>query len=318
MATTLGAFETLTGPGSVGDVPGLPAGFGDMFQSHAVPANGIRLHAVIGGAGPPLLLLAGWPQNWFAWRYLMPVLAKDFTVIAADPRGSGLSDKPDGGYDSDSQAADMFALMDSLGHQRFAMVGHDIGMWTGYCMAADRPDRIARIAMGEALIPGLSPSPPLISDDRWLSDLLWHHNFNRAIGINEAMVQGRERLYFGHQFATKAGRPDGVAQYAQDLYIRQLEDPRALWASFECYRALDDSIRQHRRRKAAGKLQLPVLTYAGALCCGEMIEGEIAPLIDSDYHAVVIPDCGHYPAEERPAELLAALRPFLAPYAEHS
>lgn len=275
--TGLDHFEMLTGYGSISDAPGLPAGFGDLFQSYAVPANGIRLHAVIGGSGPPLLLLAGWPQNWFAWRYLMPVLAKDFTVIAVDPRGSGLSDKPDGGYDSDSQAADMFALMDSLGHRRFAMVGHDIGMWTGYCLAADRPDRIARIAMGEALIPGLSPSPPLIPDDRWLSDLLWHHNFNRAIGINEAMVRGRERLYFGHQFATKAGRPDGVAAYAQDLYIRQLEDPRALWASFEYYRALDDSIRQHRRRKDAGKLQLPVLTYAGALCCGEMVEGEIAP-----------------------------------------
>ena len=305
----------IAGFGSVHDVPWLPDGFAGVFDSWSVPANGIRLHAMIGGSGPPLLLLAGWPQSWYAWRHLMLPLAKLFTVIAVDPRGYGLSDKPDDGYDSDGQVADMLSLMTSLGHARFAMIGHDIGMWTGYCMAADAPDRIVRIAMGEALIPGLSPSPPLIPEDRWLSDLLWHHNFNRAIGINEAMVSGREALYFGHQFATKAATADGVPAYARDFYIRQLEDPRALWASFEYYRALDDSILQHRRRKAAGMLQMPVLTFAGEKCCGPMVEAEISAVSD-DLRSFIIADAGHYPAEEKPDEMLAVLQPFLTPYAQ--
>ena len=89
-----------TGFGSVSGVPNLPAGFVQTFKSRFVNVDGLRLHAVIGGGGPPLLLLGGWPQIWYSWRFVMPALAKDFKVIAVDPRGVGLSDKPAKGYDS--------------------------------------------------------------------------------------------------------------------------------------------------------------------------------------------------------------------------
>jgi hypothetical protein len=94
----------LTGFGSVHDVPKLPEGFNEVFESHEIVANGVKLHAVIGGKGRPLLLLAGWPQNWYAWRYLMMPLARNFTVIAVDPRGVGLSEMALNGYDSDTLA----------------------------------------------------------------------------------------------------------------------------------------------------------------------------------------------------------------------
>ena len=240
------------------------------------------------------------------------------TVSASQPsRVSsklGLSDKPEGGYDADTLSADMFALMDALGHERFAMVGHDIGMWTGYAMAADRPERIARIALGEAIIPGLSASPPLISDDRRTSDFLWHFNFNRALGVNEALVRGREAIYFGYQFATKAGSPEALPAAARDFYIEQLRrDPKALRASFEYYRAIDASIPQYRRRMAR-RIALPVLAFSGALACGDMVEQELRSVAD-DVQSVIIPDSGHYPAEEQPEALLAALQVFLAPHA---
>ena len=299
----------VTGRGSVGDAPDLPGGFTSRFQSVRVTGARLTQHAVIGGDGPPLLLLAGWPQNWYAWRHLMMPLADRFTVIAADPRGVGLSDKPRDGFDSASLAADMFDLMTTLGHHRFRMVGHDIGMWTGYAMCADQPDRIERIALGEAIIPGLSPSPPLISDDRWLSDLLWHFNFNRATGINEALVAGREYLYFNHQFETKAGHPDAMPASARAYYVGLLEDPVSLRASFDFYRAIDVSIPQNRDR-ARTPLTLPVLAYSGALCCGDLVERELRS-VALDVQSVIIPDCGHYPAEEKPAELLSALLPFL-------
>jgi pimeloyl-ACP methyl ester carboxylesterase len=315
MSVVEGSGRTRAGGfGSVHDVPQLPAGFTAFFESWLIDANGLRLHAVIGGNGPPLLLLAGWPQNWFAWRHLMMPLAERFTVVAVDPRGVGLSDKPTAGYDSDTLASDMFALMSALGHDRFAMVGHDIGMWTGYGMAADQPDRIARIALGEAIIPGLSPSPPLLSDDRWLSDFLWHFNFNRALDINERLVEGREEIYFGHQFATKAGTPEAVAADARAFYIEQLKrDPEALRASFDYYRAIDQSIPQNRGRMAR-KLTLPILSFAGALACGDSVEKELRS-VATDVQSVIIAGSGHYPAEEKPAELLAALQQFLAPYA---
>lgn len=312
MASPEYTFETATGRGSVHDVPG-DLRLDALFESYLVPVDDGHIHAVIGGSGRPLLLLAGWPQNWFAFRYLMRPLAAHFTVIAADPRGVGLSDKPETGYDTDSRVADMFALMDALGHQYFAMLGHDIGMWTGYAMAADRPDRIERIILSESLILGVSPSPPLLPDDRRLSDMLWHHNFNRAMGINEQLVRGREELYFRHQFATKAASPDAVPRYAQDLYIEQLENPDALRASFEFYRALDLSLPQHRRRGEGDMLKMPVLTIAGEYCCGEMIEAEMATLAEH-LRSEVIADCGHYPAEEKPAEFLALAMEFLEGY----
>ena len=305
-------FPEATGFGSVDGVPRLPEGFRDVFRSLRVRAGTLGLHAVVGGEGPPLLLLGGWPQNWFAWRYLMLPLSERFTVIAADPRGVGLSDKPADGYDAETLSGDMFALMDALGHQRFAMVGYDIGMWVGFVMAADRPDRITRIALGEAIIPGLSPSPPLLSDDRQTSDFLWHFNFNRALEVNERLVEGREDIYFGYQFATKAGSPDGVPAYAREFYIETLRRvPGTLKASFDYYRALDASIPQYRKRGEA-RICVPVLTFAGALACGGMVEQEMRTVAD-DVRSVIIEGSGHYPAEEKPEALLDALRAFLSP-----
>src|SRR5215468_119189 len=143
---------TPKGPGSVSGAPHLPPGFTDTFKSRYIQAGDVRLHAVIGGDGPPLLLIHGWPESWYAWRLLMPALARDFQVIAVDQRGMGLSDKPASGYDTGTLARDLIALMDALGHQRFAVVGHDTGLAISYALAADHPDRVERIALAE--IPG--------------------------------------------------------------------------------------------------------------------------------------------------------------------
>src|ERR1700749_5099583 len=110
-------LPTPEGPGSVGAAPGLAAGFTDTFTSRYVDAGDVRLHAVGGGDGPPLLLIHGWPETWYAWRMVMPALARDFEVIAVDQRGIGLSDKPADGYDVGTLATDMVALMDALGPQ---------------------------------------------------------------------------------------------------------------------------------------------------------------------------------------------------------
>ncbi|GAA0343471.1 alpha/beta hydrolase [Actinoallomurus spadix] len=302
------------GPGSAFRAPGLPPGFRDVFTSRYVDTGELRLHAVTGGEGPALLLLAGWPQTWYAWRLLMPALARDFRVVAVDPRGVGLSDKPVDGYDTGTLAADMVALMAGLGHRRFAMVGHDIGMWTAYAVAADHPDRLDRLAVAEAVIPGLSPSPSLFGGAE-ANDRLWHFAFNRLAEVNEQLVRGREDLYFGHQFAAKAARrlPDHAVRHYVDVLA---SDPEALRASFACYRALDTTIAQNRRR-GTRRLTLPVLTIAGAENSGELV-GDTMRLAADDVTSLVIPGCGHYPPEEAPEAMLTALTAFLAPYRDHS
>ena len=145
------------GPGSVTGAPNLPDGFTGTFISRYVDTGHLRQHVVTGGGGPPLLLVHGWPQTWYAWRLVMPALARDFQVIVPDQRGTGLSGKPQDGYDTGTLANDLAALMDALGHERFAVAGHDTGMWIGYALAADHPGRVARLAVAETPAPGRVP-----------------------------------------------------------------------------------------------------------------------------------------------------------------
>jgi len=201
------------GPGSVSGAPHLPVEFTATFTSRYVETAGLRQHVVTGGEGPPLLLVHGWPQTWYAWRLVMPGLARDFQVVVPDQRGCGLSGKPVGGYDTATLASDLVALMDALGHQRFALVGHDTGLWIGYALAADHPGRVERLAVAEAAMPGVSASPPLFGSTA-ANNQLWHFAFNRLAEVNEQLVSGREEVYFGFQFAKAANKlPDDVVRY---------------------------------------------------------------------------------------------------------
>src|SRR5918992_2860334 len=206
MSSSSTHLPTPEGPGSVSGAPNLPAGFTDTFTSRYIDTGELRQHAVIGCEGPPLLLVHGWPQTWYQYRLVMPELARDFEVIAVDQRGIGLSDKPRDGYDIGTLAADMVALMDSLGHQRFAMVGHDTGYFIGYALAADHPDRVARLVVAEVPGPlGANPSPPLFVPEP-LNNRLWHIPFNRVNDpLTEQLVRGREEIFFGYEFAIQAG-----------------------------------------------------------------------------------------------------------------
>ncbi|MEV0221019.1 alpha/beta hydrolase [Streptomyces sp. NPDC050704] len=287
----------------------LPDGFLDVFTSRLVEVNGLRLHAVTGGDGPALLLIGGWPQTWYAWREVMPALARRHTVVAVDSRGAGLSDKPDDGYDAGTLASDLVALMAALGHDRFDVAGHDIGTWTGYALAADHPERVGRLAILEAVIPGLTPSPPFFGPAA-VNLKLWQFGFNRLTDLNEELVRGREQLFFGWQFATKAATRTAIPAYAVDVYVDAITaDPRALRASFAYYRALDETIAQNEQRSKT-RLTLPVLAVGGALWSGAST-AQTMRLAADDVTGVVLDDCGHYPAEEQPARFVEILEDFL-------
>jgi pimeloyl-ACP methyl ester carboxylesterase len=252
----------------------------------------------------------GWPQTWYAWRMLMPALARDFSVVAVDQRGIGLSGKPQGGYDSATLASDLVALMDALGHTRFALYGTDVGMPIAYALAADHRDRVDRLIVSEAPLPGISPSPPLFLPPL-LNERLWHLAFNQLPKVNEQLVAGREEIFFGAEFDASAGThklPPEVIRY----YIDTLKDPDHLRGSFEFYRAIPTTSAQNEQRKAQ-RLTLPVLAIGGAESSGEG-PGNTMKLAADDVQTLVIPDCGHWVAEQAPEQLLAALAGFLAPY----
>ena len=307
----MNASPTPQGPGSVSGAPNLPAGFTRTFTSRFVDTGDLRLHAVTGGNGPPLLLVHGWPQLWYAWRMLMPALARDFSVVAVDQRGIGLSDKPQDGYDTGTLASDLVKLMGALGHQRFALYGTDVGMPIAYALAADHPDRVERLVVSEAPLPGISPSPPLFLPPV-LNARLWHLAFNQLPVINEQLVTGREDIFFGAEFDASAGTsklPADVVKYYVDTLAAS---PDALRGSFGIYRAFPAIIAQNEQRKTR-RLTMPVLAIGGAESFGEQV-GKTMELVADDVQTVVLPDCAHWLAEQAPDAMLAALIGFLAPY----
>jgi pimeloyl-ACP methyl ester carboxylesterase len=303
------------GPGSVSGAPNLPDGFTDTFASRFIDVGELQLHAVIGGEGPPLLLIHGWPETWYAWRMVMPALAESFEVIAPDQRGIGLSDKPRDGYDIGTLGGDFVVLMDALGHRTFAVYGTDTGMTIAHALAADNPDRVERLVVSEAFLPGIASALPLFVPP-FLNARLWHLMFNQLPGeVNEALVRGREEIFFGAEFAASAGSkklPDEAVNYYVEILA---SDPEALRGSFEFYRAISKSAEQNVEERKERRLPMPVLAMGGEESGGEMA-ADAMKLVADDVQAVVLPGSGHWVAEQAPQELLAALTEFLAPYRE--
>jgi pimeloyl-ACP methyl ester carboxylesterase len=240
----------------------------------------------------------------------MPALAKDFTVVAVDQRGIGLSDKPAQGYDTGTLANDLVSLMDKLGHQRFAVVGHDTGFAVSYALAADHPERVDRVALAEIPGPPLAAgSPPLFAPEA-VNNRIWHIPFARVDTLPEQLVKGNEDVFFRYEFAIQGGGK--LPEYAIKYYVRLLSKPGVLRGSFGFYRALDRTIAQNEQRKLR-PLAMPVLAIGGETSYGAHVGEAMMPLA-SDVQTVVIPGAGHWVAEEAPRQTLAALNAFLAPY----
>jgi pimeloyl-ACP methyl ester carboxylesterase len=282
-----------------------PATLGPAFNDGYANVNGVRLHYVAGGNGPPVLLIPGWPETWWAWRNVMPALARKFTVIAVDTRGMGESNRPTSGYDMATIAKDLHELMKALGHQRFRIVGHDIGVWIGYAMATDHPDSVERMALLDSNIPGVTPSPAIFlpKSDNTHS---WHFMFNQLDDLPKMLVAGREREYLSWIFSNYAYRPDAVAI---DHYVRAYSMPGAMRAGFAYYRALPDTIEQNKKRMQS-RLKLPILALGGEHGTANVAETTLKPYAD-DLSGHVLASCGHYVPEECPSALLDRLMPFL-------
>jgi pimeloyl-ACP methyl ester carboxylesterase len=223
----------------------------------------------------------------------------------------GLTDKPKSGYDSATLANDLVALMDELGHERFSVVGLDTGMVISYALAADHPERVARLVVGEAPLPGVTiPRPLPLFLPGYAVPRLFHLSFNRLDGLNEQLVRGREDVFFGYVFDAEAAikLPGYAVKYYADGFA---SSPAALRGSFGFYRAWDATTKQNEDRQAT-KLTMPVLAIGGEMSSPEPPE-LLMQLVANDVHGVMLPGAGHFVAEEAPEQMLAALRAFLTP-----
>jgi pimeloyl-ACP methyl ester carboxylesterase len=180
----------------------------------------------------------------------------------------------------------------------------------GYALAADHPDRVARVALGEAPLPGITPPYPLILPDQ-LVDRLYHLPFNQLEETNEKLVRGREEIFFGREFDASAGT-NKLPEYAVEYYVEGLRSPEALHGSFQLYRAFNATAAQNEERRTR-RLPMPVLAMGGEQSSGAMVE-ETMQLVADDVQVHVFSGIGHWLAEQASDEMFAVLSEFLAAY----
>lgn len=217
----------------------------------------VRLHYADAGDGEPVLLIPGWPQTWYAWRYVMPLLvAEGRRVIVLDPRGLGESDKPAHGYDLDTVATDVHGFiqrLDLAGPSGLDIVSHDVGSWIAYALASTYPSDLRRLVLSEMTIQTPDAARP-IPDDR-TNIATWHFGFNRLADLPEALVAGRERLFLDWLFDNKSARPGAIDGTAREHYARSFAAPDAARAGFDYYRAL---LNPHGLLRMAERLTRPL------------------------------------------------------------
>ncbi|MFB6934022.1 alpha/beta fold hydrolase [Streptomyces chartreusis] len=284
------------------------------FEHHRVPvAAGVSLHTAVGGSGPPVVLLHGFPQTHLMWRHVAADLAVDHTVICPDLRGYGASDKPaetDGSvYAKRTMAADIVALARELGHERFALAGHDRGALVAFRAGLDHPDAVTHLACLDVL--------PIL--DMWevmhgVTAAVGFHLYLMAQppGLPERMIGAAPDDFFGHFLdiwtTDRAAVPD-------DVRAAYLAACRAAVPSIVAdYRASAGIDIEHDRvdRDAGSTLRMPVgvLQQDWGAALGFDAAGLWRSWAPDLRHATVT--CGHFMAEEAPDDIAKALRDLLA------
>lgn len=271
--------------------------------------NGIRISYTRAGQGPLLVLLHGWPQTSRCWDPVIPALAADFTVVAPDLRGYGLSDKPAGGYHKRQMAADMAELVRQLGFEQAMVVGHDRGARVGHRWGLDRPDQVEKLAVLD-IVPTREMFRRL---DATVAGGYWHWLFHMQPDLPERLVSRDVRGYLEFFFERWTYNRHGLTPDAVDHYVRAFSRPGALRAGFDDYRAQEtDLVHDEEDAAADRRLIMPVLALWGATGLPARLP---AMEIWSEYAEQVtgaeIPQCGHFIAEERPDALLEHLKDFL-------
>ena len=277
----------------------------DGFRQRLVRVGELNIHAVIGGEGPPLVLLHGFPQTWWEWRKMMPLLARHHTVVAVDLRGAGHSDSPQAGYDKASLAADVHGAMEGLGFPRYAVCGHDIGAMVALALACTRREAVTHLTVMDCSMPGWS---------NWESNFgnpqLWHFAFHMKRDLPERLLFGREYDYVSTFIFDRAFDHGAHSIEDVEIFARALAQPGNTRGGLEWYRAFPTDHANGLEWKKQ-PLGMPVLALGGEHRYGPIIV-EMLREFATDVSGGSIADCAHWLPEERPGETADAVLTFLA------
>ena len=277
----------------------------DGFSERKVEVNGVRIHYSIGGKGSPVVLLHGYAQTGHMWNHIMPLLASNHTVIVPDLRGAGGSSKPESGYDKKNMALDIHELVKSLGFNRAAIVGHDIGLMVAYAYAAQFPQETERLVLMDAFLPGIGDWKNV-----WLMRDLWHFHFYGEVPL--ALVKGRERTYFEHfwnDFAADGTK--SVSEADRRFYAKKYAQPGAMKAGMEVFRNFDQDAKDNTVF-ATTKLTMPVLVLGGEKSGGDFLIAQ-GKMVATNVEGVLIQGSGHWLIDEAPGQVIPRLVEFFHP-----
>jgi len=237
------------------------------------------------------------------WTPILPVLGERFTVIAPDLPGIGESSIPADGLDMKTAAIRIHSLARSLGVEKARVVGHDIGLMVAYAYAAQFPSEVEKLVVMDAFLPGVAGWEVIYDNPG-----IWHFRFNGP--TPEALVQGRERIYFEYFWNDLAAdRARSIPEADRKAYTAAYARPgrmRAGWAYFVSFQQAAKDFAQ----LSQSKLTMPVLVIGGEKSLGVAL-GQQMKLVATDVTVVVLKDTGHWVLEERPKETTDALVKFL-------
>jgi pimeloyl-ACP methyl ester carboxylesterase len=275
----------------------------ELVVARDAQVQGVKLHYLTSGHGAPLLLLHGYAETSLMWRPLMPSLAERFTVIAPDLPGIGDSAIPADGLDMKGAAVRIHALMSSLGFRQAEVVGHDIGLMVAYAYAAMYPAETTKLVVMDAFLPGVAGWEAVYNNPG-----IWHFRFNGP--TPEALVRGRERIYFDYfwnDFA--ADKTRSIPEAARKAYATAYARPgrmKAGWAYFVSFNQAAKDFAQLARTP----LSMPVLAIGGEKSLGKVL-GTQMKSVARDVTVIVLKNTGHWILEENPKETTDALTKFL-------
>jgi pimeloyl-ACP methyl ester carboxylesterase len=279
--------------------------FPASFTKRDVTTNGATIHVRSGGSGPAVVLLHGYGETGDMWAPLAADLARNYTVIVPDLRGLGLSSKPTSGFDKKTQASDVSGVMAALGVQQADVVAHDIGNMVAFQFAAQYPQRIRKLVLIDAPVPGVGPWEEILKNP-----LLWHFRFGGP--DMERLVAGRERIYLDRFWNEFSASPARFSEAARVHYSKLYAMPGAMHSGFAQFAAFDQDAIDNRAWLASGaRLKLPVLALGGEKSFGLTMAVVMRAAADNVTEGVV-PDSGHWIMEENPTATIKLVKDFLA------
>lgn len=277
--------------------------FPASFRIQDIKTTEATIHVRVGGHGPAVVLLHGFGDTGDMWAPLAADLARDHTVIVPDLRGMGLSSQPSGGYDKRTQAADVRSVLTALGIDRAAVIGHDIGTMVAYAYAARYPDKVEKLVVMDAPVPGIPPWDSIVR-----LPALWHFDFGGPDA--ERLVAGRERIYLDRFWNEFAGDRTKIDEATREHYARLYARPGAMHAAFAQFNSIRQDAEDNKTAMAT-KLAMPVLAIGGEKSFGGN-EAVVMRNAASNVTELVVPGAGHWLMEEAPTAVIAAVRAFLA------